>query len=70
MTSGVQLGSTVDTRSRVSLRSLKQSLVRRLSPGVQGNLFVWGHDFDPHALSFTGYTLILQSTVISHVPRI
>ena len=30
MTSGVQFGSTVDTRSGVSLRSLRQSIVRRL----------------------------------------
>ena len=40
MTSGVQLGSTVDTHSRVSLRSLRQSLVRRLPPGVQENVVV------------------------------
>ena len=40
MTLGVQLGSTVDTHSRVSLRSLRQSLVRRLPPGVQENLGV------------------------------
>ena len=50
MTSDVQLGSTVDTRSRVSLRSLRQSVVRRLPPGVKVNLVVWGdemHMFGP-----------------------
>ena len=58
MTSGVQLGSTVDTRSRVSLHSLRQSIVRRLPPGVQVNLVVWRDDFHAHAWSFNGYTLI------------
>ena len=51
MTSGVQLGSTVDTHSRVSLRSLRQSLVRRLPPGVQEILVVWRDEFDAHAWS-------------------
>ena len=40
MTSGVQLGSTVDTRSRASLHSLRQSIVRGLPPGVQEHLVV------------------------------
>ena len=41
-------------------------------PGVQVNLVFWGDDFDAHAWSFNGYTLIRQSVevVVSHVPRI
>ena len=69
MTSGLQLGSTVDAHSRVSLRSLRQSLLRRLPPGVQEIWVVWGDEFDAHAWFFSGYTLMRQSmeVVISQV---
>ena len=69
MASGVQLGSTVDTHSRVSIRSIRQSLIRRLPPGVQENLVVWGDEIDAHAWFFNGYTLMRQSVevLISHV---
>ena len=70
MTSGVQLGSTVDTRSRVSLRSLQQSIVRRLPPGVEVNWVVQGDEMHMFGPSMDKRSCVSLWRVISHVfPR-
>ena len=41
--------------------SLRQSIVRRLPPGVQVHLVVWEDDFDAHVWSFFGKVQVHQN---------